>query len=63
MPTLTIAKKDYKVTKGNIVKMYDKATKQEFENGLDLNLPNRTPLIFPAEPFVVHRHRTRASSC
>lgn len=35
MPTLTIAKKDYKVTKGNIVKMYNKATKQEFLNGLD----------------------------
>ncbi len=35
MPTLTIAKKDYKVTKDNIVKMYNKATKEEFENGLD----------------------------
>ena len=35
MPTLTIAKNDYKVTKGNIVKMYDKATKDEFYHGAD----------------------------
>jgi len=35
MPTLTIAKKDYKVTKDNIVKMYDKATKAEYWHGVD----------------------------
>jgi len=35
MPTLTIAKNDYKVTKGNIVKMYDKATKDEIYHGAD----------------------------
>ncbi len=35
MPTLTIAKNDYKVTKGNIVKMYETANQNEYWQGVD----------------------------
>ena len=39
MPTISITtkgiKNDYKITKGNILKVYNQATQTEFETGID----------------------------
>ena len=35
MPQLTIAKKNYKVTVGNVVKMYKQATESEINEGMN----------------------------